>query len=87
LIIKEIPGVKSTFQKELTYSQTFSFFGKTLKGTEIKMQWIFNVPLSEANVAIVTGDAFEILTVSVSHATSDEILKEALKRIKDALAL
>jgi hypothetical protein len=38
--------------------------------------------LSEANVATVTGDALEILTVSFTQPAT--ILKEALKRIKDA---
>jgi aspartate aminotransferase len=41
------------------------------------MQWIFNVPLSEANVATVTGDALEIPDcIRFSYATSDEILKK-----------
>jgi len=44
--------------------------------------------LGEANVATVTGDAFgNPDCIRFSYATSDEILKEALKRIKDALAL
>ncbi len=43
--------------------------------------------LAEANVATVTGDAFgNPNCIRFSYATSDELLKEALKRIKDALA-
>jgi aspartate aminotransferase len=58
-----------------------------LKGTEIKMQWIYQCILAEANVATVTGDAFgNPDCIRFSYATSDEILKK-LKRIKDALAL
>jgi hypothetical protein len=48
-------------------SQTFLLsLEKTLKGTEIKMQWIYQCILAEANVATVTGDAFGNLTVFVS---------------------
>jgi aspartate aminotransferase len=39
--------------------------------------------LAEANVATVTGDAFGNLDcIRFSYATSDEILKEALKESK-----
>jgi aspartate aminotransferase len=43
-LLKEIPGVKSTFQRELTYSQTF-LSSKTLKGTEIKNAMDFQCTL------------------------------------------
>jgi aspartate aminotransferase len=44
-----------------------SFFGKTLRGTEIKNAMDLSMYLlAEANVATVTGDAFGNLTVSVS---------------------
>jgi aspartate aminotransferase len=83
-LLKEIPGVKSTFQKELTYSQTFSFFENIERNRNQKCNG-FSMYLSEANVATVTGDALEIPSVSLTQPAT--ILKEALKRIKDALAL
>jgi aspartate aminotransferase len=53
---------------------------KTLKGTEIKMQWIYQCILAEANVATVTGDAFgNPDCIRFSYATSDEILKKLKK--------
>jgi aspartate aminotransferase len=43
--------------------------------------------LAEACVATVTGDAFgNPNCIRFSYAISDDLLKEALKRIKDALA-
>ena len=42
--------------------------------------------LAEANVATVTGDAFgNPNCIRLSYATSEEQLKEAIKRIKEAL--
>ena len=64
------------------------FFGKTLKGTEIKDANDFSMYLlAEANVATVTGDAFgNPNCIRFSYATSDDILKEALRRIKEAVS-
>jgi aspartate aminotransferase len=43
--------------------------------------------LSEAMVALVTGEAFgDSNCLRISYATSEEILMEACKRIKEALA-
>jgi aspartate aminotransferase len=43
--------------------------------------------LSEANVATVTGDAFgNPNCLRISYATSEAVLSEALRRIKEALA-
>jgi aspartate aminotransferase len=65
-----------------------SFFGKTLRGTEIKNADDFAMfLLSEANVATVTGEAFgNPNCIRFSYATSEEILTEAMKRIKEVLA-
>ena len=42
--------------------------------------------LAEANVATVTGDAFgNPNCIRLSYATSEDQLKEAIKRIKEAL--
>ncbi|MCY1376657.1 Aspartate aminotransferase [compost metagenome] len=65
-----------------------SYFGKTLRGTEIKNADDFSMYLlAEANVATVTGDAFgNPNCIRFSYATSEELLTEALRRIKEALA-
>ena len=43
--------------------------------------------LAEANVATVTGDAFEIQIVFVSHTQQSEaLLTEAMRRIKEAVS-
>lgn len=43
--------------------------------------------LAEANVATVTGDAFgNPNCIRLSYATSEELLTEALRRIKEVLA-
>ncbi|MFL9843141.1 pyridoxal phosphate-dependent aminotransferase [Flavobacterium rhizosphaerae] len=63
------------------------YFGKTLKGMEIKDANDLSMFLLEhANVATVTGDAFgNPNCIRLSYATSDDALKEAFKRIKEAL--
>ena len=64
------------------------FFGKTLRGTLINNADDFSMYLlSEANVATVTGDAFgNPDCIRFSYATSEELLTEALKRIKEVLS-
>ncbi|GLB52176.1 aminotransferase [Neptunitalea chrysea] len=64
------------------------FFGKTLKGKTIKNASDFSLfLLEEANVATVTGEAFgNPDCIRISYAAAEEELKEAVKRIKEALA-
>ena len=64
------------------------FFGKTLKGTTINNADDFSMfLLSEANVATVTGDAFgNPNCIRLSYATSEDLLTEAIKRIKNAVS-
>ena len=64
-----------------------AYFGKTLKGTKIENATDFSMYLlAEANVATVTGEAFgNPNCIRFSYATSEELLKEALRRIKEAL--
>lgn len=89
-LLKEIPGVKINVPEGAFYvfPDVSSFFGKTLNGVEIKNADDLSMYLLEhANVATVTGDAFgNPDCIRFSYATSEEILKEALKRIKEALA-
>ena len=60
----------------------------TVKGTLIKDANDFSMYLlAEACVATVTGDAFgNPDCIRFSYATSEDILKEALKRIKEAVS-
>jgi aspartate aminotransferase len=65
-----------------------AYFGKTLRGQLIKdANDLAMYLLAEANVATVTGDAFgNPSCIRLSYATSEDQLKEAIKRIKEALA-
>ena len=89
-LINEIPGLKLNVPEGAFYvfPDVSSFFGKTLRGTLIKNADDFSMYLlGEANVATVTGDAFgNPDCIRFSYATSEEILTEALTRIKAALA-
>jgi aspartate aminotransferase len=64
------------------------FFGKTLRGQQIKNATDFSLFLLEyANVATVTGIAFgNPDCIRISYAASQEQIIEAIKRIKDAVA-
>ena len=89
-LIQEIPGLKINSPEGAFYvfPDVSDYFGKTLKGTEIKDANDFAMYLlSEANVATVTGEAFgNPNCIRFSYATSEEQLTEALRRIKEALA-
>ncbi|WP_055445110.1 pyridoxal phosphate-dependent aminotransferase [Lacinutrix himadriensis] len=64
------------------------FFGKTLRGKTINNATDFSLYLlEEALVATVTGDAFgNPNCIRISYAASQEQIKEAIKRIKEALS-
>ncbi|WP_290696587.1 pyridoxal phosphate-dependent aminotransferase [Lacinutrix sp.] len=64
------------------------FFGKTLRGKTINNATDFSLYLlEEALVATVTGEAFgNPDCIRISYAASQEQIKEAVKRIKTALA-
>ena len=89
-LIKEIPGLKINVPEGAFYvfPDVSSFFGKTLRGTLINNADDFSMYLlSEANVATVTGEAFgNPNCIRFSYATSEELLTEAMKRIKEVLA-
>jgi aspartate aminotransferase len=89
-LMREIPGIKLNVPEGAFYvfPDVSSFFGKTLKGTHIKNADDFSMYLlSEANVATVTGDAFgNPDCIRISYATSEDVLTEAIRRIKEALA-
>jgi len=89
-LMKEIPGIKLNVPEGAFYvfPDVSYYFGKTLRGTEIKNADDFSMYLlSEANVATVTGDAFgNPDCIRMSYATSEALLTEAIKRIAAALA-
>jgi aspartate aminotransferase len=85
-----IPGLKTTIPDGAFYlfPDVSFYFGKTLGGKLINNADDLSMYLlSEANVATVTGDAFgNPNCIRISYATSEELLTEAFKRIKEALA-
>jgi len=89
-LLSEIPGFKLTMPEGAFYffPDVSEYFGKTLRGKEIKDANDFAMYLlGEANVATVTGDAFgNPNCIRLSYATSEEQLREAIKRIKEALS-
>lgn len=89
-LMKDIPGIKLNVPEGAFYvfPDVSSYFGKTLNGVEIKNADDLAIYLLEsANVATVTGEAFgNPDCIRISYATSEELLREALKRIKEALA-
>lgn len=88
-LVKEIPGFKINVPEGAFYvfPDVSSYFGKTLKGMEIKNADDFSMFLLEhATVATVTGDAFgNPNCIRFSYATADETLVEAMRRIKAAV--
>ena len=90
-LIKEIPGLEVTVPNGAFYvfPQCKAFFGKkTQKGELIKdANDLAMYLLTEGHVACVSGDAFgDPNCIRMSYATSDDNLKEAFGRIKNALA-
>lgn len=89
-LVKDIPGFKLNVPEGAFYvfPDVSYYFGKTLKGKFINDANDFSMfLLSEANVATVTGDAFgNPNCIRFSYATSDDLLLEALKRIKEAVS-
>ncbi|SFC60731.1 aspartate aminotransferase [Parapedobacter composti] len=90
-LLKEIPGVKTNLPQGAFYffPDISSFFGKKdPQGNAIKDSADLALYLlNEAHVATVGGDSFGNNNyIRLSYAASDESLKEALRRIKEALA-
>ena len=89
-LVKDIPGFKLNVPEGAFYvfPDVSSYFGKTLRGTKINDADDFSMYLlSEANVATVTGGAFgNPNCIRFSYATSEALLTEAMKRIKEAIS-
>ena len=89
-LLGEIDGFKLNIPEGAFYvfPDISAFFGKTIKGTEIKNANDFSMLLlEEANVATVTGEAFGAPNcIRLSYAASELQLREAVKRIKEVLS-
>jgi aspartate aminotransferase len=93
LIIDLMSGIKGFAITEpegafYVFPDVSYFFGKTVKGHEIKDATDFSMfLLEEALVATVTGDAFGSPNcIRFSYAASEAEIEEAMKRIKNALS-
>ncbi|WP_370408414.1 pyridoxal phosphate-dependent aminotransferase [Tenacibaculum dicentrarchi] len=89
-LFAEIDGFKLNIPEGAFYvfPDVSSFFGKTIKGHEIKNASDFSMLLlEEANVATVTGEAFGApACIRMSYAASELQLREAVRRIKEVLS-
>lgn len=89
-LLSEIPGVKVAMPEGAFYffPDVSSYYGKSFNGQKIEnsTDMAFYL-LNEANVATVMGSAFgDDTCIRLSYATSEDLLREALRRIKEALA-
>lgn len=87
-LLKEIPGFVTNLPQGAFYvfPNIDEFFGKKYEGNTIKNAEDLCVYfLEQARVALVPGDAFgSPKCLRISYASSEDQLKEALKRIKEA---
>lgn len=88
-LLHEIPGVKSNIPDGAFYvfPEVKNYFGKKFNGTLIKnADELSMYLLTEGHVATVSGGAFgDKDCIRISYASSEEKIREAIKRIKDAL--
>jgi len=89
-LLRDIPGIKTHVPEGAFYffPDVTAFFGKSNGEHKIENADDFCLYiLNQAHVSLVTGAAFGAPNcVRLSYAASEEELKEALKRIKDAVA-
>jgi len=87
--LQEIDGLKLSIPQGAFYifPDVSHYFGKSFNGTTVADANDFCMYLlNEANVATVTGEAFGSPNcMRISYAAADEILVEAVRRIKTAL--
>lgn len=89
-LLKDIPGLKANVPQGAFYvfPEISSFFGKsngeiTIENSTDLAMYLLN----KVHVAVVAGSAFgDPKCIRLSYATSDEMLKDAISRIKKALA-
>ena len=89
-LLKEIHGLKVSVPEGAFYvmPDVSNFFGRTDGKTTVKNSDDMSLYLlDKAQVAVVAGDAFGAPEcIRISYATSDDLLVEAVKRIKHALS-
>jgi aspartate aminotransferase len=89
-LLKDIPGVKTNLPQGAFYffPDVSSFFGKSDGTTKVKDADDFALfMLEKAHVSMVSGGAFgDENCVRLSYAASEKDLREAMKRMKEALA-
>ena len=90
-LMNEIPGIKLNFPKGAFYvfPDVSNYFGKSDGETVINNATDLTMfLLNNGLVALVTGEAFgDPNCIRISYAASEEVLIEAIKRIKETLAL
>ena len=88
-LLKEIDGVKVNLPDGAFYffPDVTSFFGKSFNGRTIKdADELSLYLLEEGHVATVGGDSFgDTKSIRLSYAAAEDVLVEAIKRIKEAL--
>ena len=89
-MLSAIPGLKVRMPQGAFYffPDVSAYYGKSYNGNEIKnsTDMAFYL-LNEANVATVMGSAFgDDACIRLSYATSEDLLREAMRRIAEALA-
>ena len=89
-LAKEIPGMKVLEPQGAFYlfPDVSAYFGKQYNGQTIhNADDVVTYLLTEAHVALVSGSAFgEDNCIRFSYATSEELIIEAMRRVKEALA-
>jgi len=89
-LLNNIDGFKTNEPEGAFYvfPDVSAYFGKTVKGTTINNATDMSMfLLEEALVATVTGEAFgNPNCIRISYAASEQNIKEAIKRIKEALS-
>jgi aspartate aminotransferase len=90
-LLKEIPNLKLNFPKGAFYvfPDVSNYFGKSDGETTItNASDLTMYLLNKGSVALVSGEAFGIPNcMRISYAASENVLTEAIKRIKNTLAL
>ncbi len=88
-LLKDIKGFKLNLPEGAFYvfPDISYYFGKTINGVTIHNASDFSMLILEkANVATVTGEAFGVPNcIRISYATSQDLIIEAMKRIKELL--
>ncbi len=88
-LLKDIDGVKVNLPDGAFYffPDVTSFFGKSYNGRTVKdADELSLYLLEEGHVATVGGDSFgDTKSIRLSYAAAEDVLVEAIKRIKEAL--